>query len=95
MLGVMHATKSLHASVLAGIFEGGCKPCAPAESDPRPFLCSLAGEQFVQFVMSPSATGDDVYLYEQLVEPVLQSGARFLLLLQLHRRATLHCNNES
>ena len=38
-------------------------------------LCSLGGEQFVQFVMSPTAEGDDVYLYEQLVEPVLQSGA--------------------
>lgn len=37
-------------------------------------VTSIGGEQFIQFEMSPSADGDDVYLYEQLVEPVLQSG---------------------
>lgn len=36
---------------------------------------SLGGETFVQFVMSPTAEGDNLYLYEQVVEPVLQSGA--------------------
>ena len=43
------------------------------------FLCSLGGEQFIQFVMSPTKKGDDVFLYEQLVEPVLQAGAHLLL----------------
>ena len=37
-------------------------------------VTSIGGEQFIQFEMSPSELGDDVYLYEQLVEPVLQSG---------------------
>ena len=41
-------------------------------------LCSVGGEYFVQFTMSPTKVGDDVYMYEQLVEPVLQSGMPLL-----------------
>ena len=37
-------------------------------------VTSIGGQQFIQFAMSPTELGDDVYLYEQLVEPVLQSG---------------------
>jgi hypothetical protein len=39
---------------------------------------SLGGEEFLQFAMTPTAGKphyDDVYLYEQLVEPALQAGA--------------------
>ena len=40
------------------------------------FLCSLGGEQFIQFTMTPTKSKDDVYLYEELVEPVLKAGER-------------------
>jgi hypothetical protein len=39
-------------------------------------LQTLAGEQLLQFAMSPTEKGDDVYLYEELVEPKLKSGER-------------------
>ena len=41
-------------------------------------LCSVGGERFVQFTMSPTELGEDVYMYEQLVEPVLKSGMPLL-----------------
>jgi hypothetical protein len=33
------------------------------------------GEPLLQFAMSPTAEGIDIYLYEQVIEPQLRSGA--------------------
>ena len=51
---------------------------APKKRNVVQSVKSLGGEQFLQFAMTPTMGKphyDDVYLYEQLVEPTLQAGA--------------------
>jgi len=51
---------------------------APKKRNVVQSVKSLGGEQFLQFAMTPTMGSphyDDVYLYEQLVEPELQAGA--------------------
>ena len=37
-------------------------------------ITTVGSESLLQFAMTPTEFGDDVYLYEQLIEPTLDSG---------------------
>ena len=37
-------------------------------------ITTVGSQSLLQFAMSPTELGDDVYLYEELIEPTLKSG---------------------
>jgi deoxyribonuclease-2 len=47
---------------------------APEQKTDNHVITTVGGEQLLQFAMSPTPAGVDVYLYEQLIEPKLKSG---------------------
>ena len=47
---------------------------APPQESKHQSIQTLGGEPLLQFAMTPTREGDDVYLYEQLIEPQLRSG---------------------
>ena len=47
----------------------------PKKEDKHQAITTAGGEPLLQFAMAPTQEGDDVYLYEQLIEPQLKSGA--------------------
>ena len=46
----------------------------PVKDSIKQELTTMGSQSFLQFAMSPTEVGDDVYLYEQLIEPALASG---------------------
>jgi hypothetical protein len=47
---------------------------APPQESKHQSIQTVGGEPLLQFAMTPTPVGEDVYLYEQLIEPELRSG---------------------
>jgi hypothetical protein len=60
----------------------------PTQDSQHQSLQTKGGEQLLQFAMSPTEVGVDVYLYEQLIEPELGSGFRLFapLIMRMHEQ---------
>ena len=74
-LGVASRSGNMHASLCSDASCTHAAGVAPPEDTQHQTIQTARGEALLQFAMSPTAVGDDVYLYEQLIEPELKSGA--------------------